>query len=358
MVADDDREAAAVSRLALRLNTLISILILTAILIIFLCGATSGNSFITALFIPPMVFLCGTTRVYTFIFNRFKEFRPIAISDIVGSTSGLLLKILLGLPALLTTVWHTIGLPLGTVLGKAASNINYLVRLRRLPLPAAISHDERRNAARKFRNFPLYVMPKDLINSLSFNLPFIWMAIYFDKAEVGLFSLALTCTFRPVNIFNSAFEKLLYPRIAERVRQRRPISSDLSHFFLMVNAVAAPLFIALFVWGDAIFVFFFGGRWSSCGFYLRCMLPWVWATLTSTSMFISNIFRKQRTEFIFYLVLLALRVASVVAGLATHNFRLGIMLFTTSGLAASIALIAWYLKIVKDYERGLLTSRP
>lgn len=359
VIADNDREAVAVSRLALRINTLVSVLLLTVLLVLCFVGRMdamvgsrlSSLSMQFALLIPPMVFFCGTSRVYAALFNRFRLFRHIALSEVVGSTSGVLFKALFGLPRLAATVWHGIGLPLGTVLGKAASNVNYLVRLRRLDLPRDIRREERRAAARKFRNFPLYTMPKDFINSLSYNLPFLWLALYFDKAEVGLFSMALTFTFRPINIFNTVFEKLLYVRVAEKVRAHQSIRGDIRSFVLYLNAVALPLFVVAFFFGGDIFGFLFGSRWSDSEYYIRCLLPWVYLSLTSASLvFLSNVFSRQRTEFMFYFVLLVLRVGAVVWGIVSGDFRQSILLFAISGAVISFALLVWYLSLIRNYE--------
>ena len=361
VLADNDREAAAVGRLALRLNTIISVILLTVLLVLILLGRCetlastrlSSLNPMLALLIPPMVFLCGTSRVYSFTLNRFRRFSSIALSEVVGSTSGVLLKVLLGLPRLASTLWHTVGLPLGTVLGRACANVNLAWRWRRLDLPRDISGDERRRAAARFRNFPLYTMPKDLINSLSYNLPFLWLALYFDKAEVGLFAMALTCTFRPVNIFNTAFEKLLFVRIAERVRAHQTIRADLRRFVLIINAIALPVFVVAFFFGDDICSFLFGRRWNDCGYYIRCLLPWVYVVLTSSSlMFISNVFGRQRTEFGFYIVLFLLRLAAMVAGLYFGSFRLAILLFAAAGAAVSLSLLLWYARLVRRYENS------
>ena len=352
VVADHDREAAATARLALRLNAAVSLVLLTAIAAIYLLTPARSHALpaAIALLIPPMVFFCGTTRVYTSLFNRFRKFGQIALSEIVTSTAGIAAKIVAAFPALL----HAVGLPLGTVVGKMAGNVNYLLRLRRLQLPRDITREELRTAAHKHRNFPLYTMPKELLNSFSYNLPFLWMALYFDKPEVGLFGLALTFTFRPVNIFNTAFEKLLYVRTAEKVRSRQSIRSDIGRFVLGVNAVALPVFVLVFCFAEPIFTFLFSGRWTGIGYYVRCLLPWVYVMLTSTSIsFLANVFGTQRTEFLFYVALLLLRLASVVYGIVAHDFRGAVLLFALSGAVVSVVLLTWYLLQVRRYENRL-----
>ena len=114
---------------------------------------------------------------------------------------------------------------------------------------------------------------------------------------------------------------------------------------------ALPLFVAAFFWGDSLLGFLFGGRWADSGYYLRCLLPWVYVMLTSSSlMFMSSVFGRQRTEFGFYLVLLLLRVVAVVVGICSGNFRLAILLFSMAGMAVSAALLVWYFRLMAHYE--------
>ena len=343
-IAASPREAAAVARLSLILNTVFSVLLFPLILLLPKAWLPPF-----ALLLPLMVFFCGTARVYTALFNRFREFRQNATSVVVTSTTGVLAKILLAFKSLT----HAVGLPLGTVLGQAAGNVNYLLRLRRLNLPRRTTKEEYREASHKFSNFAKFTTPKDLINSLSHNLPIIWLPLAFavPDASIGLFGMALTFTFRPVNILNNAFEQVLYVRTAEKVRQKESIWRDIRKFILVLNVCALPLFVVAFFIAEPAATFFFGARWEGCGYYIRCLLPWVYVMLTSTSlMFLANIFGRQHTEFRFYLVLFLLRIAALVVGIVQHDFQLAILLFSAVSAIVSIALFVWYMRMIKEYE--------
>ncbi len=355
--ADDDREAAATAQFALRLNTWVSVVLVTAVgLLMFLDVMPDKLRTLgwVSLLIPLMVFCCGTSRVYAALFNRFNRFGTIAASEMVTATSGLLFKALFGLlqkgTMALAKVCGVVGLPLGTVLGQMAGNLNYRLRLRKLPLPHGIARSERRTAAGKHRRFPLYTMPKDWVNSFSFNLPTLWVALYFDDAVVGFFALALTFCIRPVNVLNSAFERIFYIRTLEKVRHRQPVWPMLIRFVMGISAVALPVLLVVFLFAEPLFGFCFGDRWAGCGYYVRCLLPWVFVSLSSTSLsFVASVFDKQRTEFLFFIVLLLLRVAAMVIGIYCHNFPLAILLFALAGTVISLFLLIWYLTLVHRY---------
>jgi O-antigen/teichoic acid export membrane protein len=351
VVAQDDRETSAVMRFALRLNAVVALLLLTLVAVLYFAGGLP-DSFSSlgaiVLLIPPMVFFSGSSRVYAALFNRLHRYRLIAAYETTNASAGFVLKALFGLVGL-----KQAGLPLGAVLGQASANLLYRFRLRGVALPK-VSRSEQVAAARKHRNFPLFVASKDFINSLSASLPFLWLAMYFDRADVGLFGLAFTVVFRPVNLINNACERVLYARTAESVRAHRSIGSVIRHFLLVVAAVAVPVAVVGWFVAEPLFTFLFGSNWTGCGVYVRALLPWIVLSLSSTSlMFVSNIFSTQRIEFGFYLVLFVLRVAAIAVGIHAGSFLLAIRLYATAGALVAASLLVWYLWQVRRYERSL-----
>lgn len=352
VAAKEDREAAAVARHAMRLNARISILLLAVITLLYLLGwlpvklQTIGY---ISLLIPFLVFFSGTNRVYEMLFNRFRQFHQSALSQLVNASSGALFKTLFGL----TGRMATLGLPLGTVLGQLCGNINYRLRLRRLPLPPTTRQEERL-AARRHLDFARYTAPKDWVNSFSANLPFLWLAMYFDDAAIGLFGLALTFTFRPANIITTAFENVFFVRVADKVNRRQPIMNDINRFLLLLNAAAIPLMVVAYHIARPLFGFVFGAEWADCGDYVRLLLPWMWVMLSTNSlMFMASVFGRQKYEFLFSLVLLCLRAAAIAVGLRMGSFEAAILLFSLSTAAVNLALGIWYYTLAANYERGI-----
>lgn len=351
VVAHDEDEVAAISRFALRMNTVVSLLLLSIVTLLYLTDSLPSDSSqlgIIALLIPPMVYFSGTSRIYTSIFNRLRNYQLIATTTTVNSASGSLMKILLGLIGL-----NNAGMPLGTILGQAIANLLYRLRLFRTPLPAT-TKKQRLAAARNHLNFPLYVATKDFINTLSFNLPFLWLALYFSKVEVGLFGLAMTFTSRPANLVSSAIEKVLYTRVAEAVRNRQHIEQMIWRYLLTIAAIALPLCAALWFFADPLFSFLFSGKWEGCGVYVQALLPWIVLTLGASPLtLVSNVFSAQRTEFFFYLTLLALRVIAIAIGIYAGSFLLSIRLYATAGALVVASLLVWYLTLVRRYSNSI-----
>lgn len=353
--ADTDHEAAQLQQLTLRLNALVSVLLLAVALVLVLLGLHPQKlPSLVVLMIPFMVFFCGTTRVYTFVFNRYKHYPTIATSEVVTSLSGVALKIAMGLLNGMWQLLHTLGMPLGTILGKVAGNAYYRLRLRKLIPSVPDSPHPRMSAgelAKKHRNFPLYAMPKELVSSLSANLPFMWLGIYFDNAMIGLFSLALTFTMRPLGILANGFEKVFYSATTQRVRQGHPLGPDIRRFLLVLNLALIPVVAIGFLYCEPVFTFLFGAKWVGTGYYVRCILPWFWVLLNANSLaFVSNVFSTQRVDFVLQIIQLLLRLAALGVGILRHDFHLAILLFCCVSTLVQLVQLGWYLYQIHRHD--------
>ena len=347
MISKNKKEIAAIVKLCR-----IMCLAVSAIIAIVACTILAFNEAskldMLILFIPLLVFFNGQYRIYLLLFNKYKEFKQIAFSDISTNLSGTVLKIALGIMGL-----FRMGLPIATVLGRIVGNINYHLRMRKIALPQP---DKGCITAmiKKHRNFPLYSMPKDFINSFSANLPFTLLAIYFDEAYIGLFAMAFTFTFRPMNLINSAYERVLYERISTKYLNHQPIVKDIVRFFGYNYAVLTPLFVIAFIFAQPILTFILGAEWAASATYFRYMLPWIYTMLISSSIsFIPNVFGTQRTEAIMYLVLFVVRLAALGLGIYADSFRLSILLFCSTGTLFSIILTIWYFRLISAYDKRI-----
>lgn len=351
--ADSEAEAAALTRFSLWLNAAVSAVILVATVVLSLLRVEAVPlPPLLLLLIPLMVFFCGTTRVYTFAFDRYSHFRQIAAAEVVTSLSGTLLKVAFGLLAAVGQFFHLVGLPLGTILGKVAGNVYYRAGVRRLPSVAPAT--PLRPLLRKHRNFPLYSMPRELVSSFSANLPFMWLGLYFDNALLGLFSLAYTFTMRPVNILANTFEKVFYPSAKEKTDLHQPLGRDLGRFLLTLTAVVLPVLLVAFFFAEPLFTFLFGPKWIGTGYYVRCLVPWIGVLLLTNSLaFVPNVFATQRTDFLFQLVQLLFRVAALAIGLSRGDFALAVLCFCAVSTAVQLCQLGWYLYQVRQYDKKL-----
>lgn len=353
VVAPDDNEASLLARLAFRLNALLTLLLFAVAAVMALTGVTLSNlPAILLLLLPLLVYFTGTYRIYVFLCNRHKEYRALALGEVVSVSGGTVTRILFGLLAPVLNLFHTIGLPLGSVLGKMAGHAylhhvvcrkNHYYRPTAAPL---------RPIARKYINFARYVMPRELVSSFSANLPLMWLSLYFDKPLLGLFSLALTFTQRPAGILANTFEKVLYQSSSVTVQQQLPLRRNILRFALLLGVGVAAVAAVVFLFAEPLFVLLFGGQWVGTGYYVRCLLPWMSILVISNSLsFISSIFGTQRVDFILQVVQLLLRAVALYIGIRKGDFQLAVLLFCIVSAVVQAVQLVWYLYQVHRYEQ-------
>lgn len=357
VVAHNDLRAVQVARMTLRLNLIVSLAVLAVVGVLTATApAALPIPILMVWFIPLIVFLNGTSRVYHSLGVRAGRFRAIAGADVAGSLSGTVMKLLAGFLAAVVRWLHTYGLPIGTVLGIFVRNT--CLRLRSAVLlksyPRRPSRAAMLAAARHHKHYPLYVMPKEFISSLSINLPVLWLAVHFDSALIGLFSLAFTFLQRPMLMVANAMENSFYSDSANRQREGQPLFGRLGRMAGGLAAVAVPLGVAGFFWAEPLFTFLLGDQWVGTGFYVRCLLPWIVVRLLANSLaFVGNLFETQHVDFWMQVVMLALRVAALGIGVYMNNFRLAILLFCAVSTAVQLVQLAWYLWQLRRYDKGL-----
>lgn len=353
--ASTDTDAYLLTRFTLRLNAIVSALLLVAALLLtFLRVDAIPLPPLLLLLIPPMVFFCGATRVYTFVFNRYRHFQQIAASEVVTSLSGVVAKILFGLLAAAGQLFHLIGLPVGTILGKVAGNVYYRIAGAKLLRSQPDASSRLLPLLKQHKAFPLYSMPRELVSSFSANLPFMWLSLHFDIALLGLFSLAVTFTMRPVNLLANVFEKVFYPTANQKIEQGQPIGSDIRKFLLTLAALVLPVLLVAFFFAEPLFTFLFGSKWVGTGFFVRCIIPWLALLLFTNSLaFIPNVFTTQRGDFVFQVVQLGLRIVALSVGILRADFRLAILLFCAVSTLVQLCQLLWYLSQVRRYDKQL-----
>ena len=352
VVAPDDNEASLLARLAFRLNALLTLLLFAVAAVMALTGVTLSNlPAILLLLLPLLVYFTGTYRIYVFLCNRHKEYRALALGEVVSVSGGTVTRILFGLLAPVLNLFHTIGLPLGSVLGKMAGHayLHHVVcRKNHYYHPTAAPL---RPIARKYINFARYVMPRELVSSFSANLPLMWLSLYFDKPLLGLFSLALTFTQRPAGILANTFEKVLYQSSSVTVQQQLPLRRNILRFAFLLGVGLVAVAAVVFLFAEPLFVLLFGGQWVGTGYYVRCLLPWMSILVISNSLsFISSIFGTQRVDFILQVVQLLLRAVALYIGIRQGDFQLAVLLFCIVSAVVQAVQLGWYLYQVHRYE--------
>ena len=224
-----------------------------------------------------MILVMGWQSLTMFWSLRQKHFKSIAKSAAGSSVLGHGLKILGGV----------IGFGAGGLLiGSVAQRLFNFLILRFLATPREIWKLESKKGeglrqAAVHREFPMYRMPQDTLNSLTRQLPNILLVSFFSPVAAGFYILATRVLELPFSIFQDVVRKVFYVQAVDADRAGESLFRLCSLMSILIAVVMAPLVLIVFMWGSFLFELVFGTGWATTGSYAK------WVMLASLFSFCS-----------------------------------------------------------------------
>ena len=354
LLPSSENEAAGVARVAMRIMggwlLFISILTIFSRPISRIFEAPSLVHYFWLLL--PYVGVMGAWSIYNAWLTRTRDFSQISIYQISQSTIGVLTKLLFG-----WLNWLKSGLIVSSVLAPLLSLSIAFARsreaFRNLWQPC---NNSARELAYKYRQFPLYSLPRSLVNNLSGNLPALVLTPYFGLNELGFFAMAVTLSFRPITMITSSIHQVLFERVANMVREKQSIWKWLSTKWIMMFIIVIPIMIVLTVIMPQLVQLLLGAGWEQTATLIRYMMPWITCVfLIAPLAFISEVFGKQKLFLLIEIIYLALRICAMIAGIWMKSFELAIILMSVAGTMVLFLQLVLYIFTLRRYESTRLT---
>ena len=214
-----------------------------------------------------------------------------------------------------------------------------------------------REAARKYRNFPCFSMPRSFINMVAGQLPVLILTPLFGAEYVGWWSMAILLGFTPISVIVRSVYQVMYQYTTDRVNHRLAIYPYFRRFTWLVLALGIPMLSVLCYFMPELTRIVLGAGWEETGVYLRWMLPWVLCNLLTGSIgFLADIFFKQKIGLGFEILTSALRTAGVVVGVMCHDFKLSIIGYSMGTAVAIAAQYIWLISLTRKYDATLTSA--
>ena len=301
----------------------------------------------------PYVAAMGGWTIYNAWLMRRRDFGSIGVFQLNQSGAGVLTKLLFGCIG-----WLRSGLILSSVLSPFIALIVSIFRshntFRELWQPCESSLHE---LARRYRRFPLYSMPRALVNTLSGNLPALLLTPYFGLGQLGFFAMAMTLAFRPITMVTSAMYQVFFEQVAQKVRNGQSIWGSLSNIWAHMAIIVIPTMTLLAVIMPWLVRFLLGAGWEQTSTLIRYMMPWITCVLMIAPLgFVGDVFGKQKFFLIVEIIYLVFRVVAMAIGIWMNNFEWAIILLSVAGTTVLSFQLICYLVIIKRYESTRLTQ--
>ena len=230
--------------------------------------------------IPVMVLVAGAFAASRHWMIRKKHFGTMAIFTPAAAGTGSFFKIGAGLysGSALFLIIGNIGIQaIQSAVWMWKSTRDGLPQLIRETRPAAI-----RNIAARYRDFPCFRMPQDLLSAIYQNAPGLLFAYYYTPAAVGLYLVAIRVLQVPGALISGSVRTVFYQRAAEVSEDRARLFREFRQKTLTLVVIGLPLFLAIALISPFAFGFVFGAEWRAAGGTASWLCIWIFAGFIST----------------------------------------------------------------------------
>jgi len=264
-----DGQAFHIMVVSIAITILFSILSLLLVVIFFdrLTGMFEADIYKKIIWLIPLsIFLVGSHKSLTYWFNRSRSFKLIGTNRLIQNTGQTGVR--LGRDFFSNGHW---GLVIGFITGELVSWGMMVLQLFRrdfwrfkyLSLKTALK------SAVEYLNFPLFLMPMGILNTLSVYLLVFALSLVTSSAFVGHYERAWRIIIFPLSLISSSFGSVFYEKMNRTVNRRRFF---LYSYFGNLGLAILILFPIAF-WSEEIFCFVLGGEWAVAGRIARIILP-------------------------------------------------------------------------------------
>ena len=289
--------------------------------------------------IPIGVIINILLEVYTNWNVRNKLFKNNAVASIGSSVSTKLSNIGFGL-----TVGSTsLGLILSQKIGAITSILllGFTKLTPRLAILRRIQNREVLDVAKKFRKYPLTLLPGNFINKYTSDLPVYMLTAYFSPAITGAFVLANQMMNIPLNVIGKSISSVFLQRSNELYHNDR---DSLALFTKSVNLKLTILgslsYGFMFAYADILFAFVFGEKWLVAGEIAQILSIYLIIKLVSVPL--GGIFRivgKEQYSLYFSTVLAICRSVGMYLGVLSNDVMIAVLYFSVANILGYLLIM-------------------
>lgn len=212
---------------------------------------------------------------------REKQFSQLAHFRIMQSLIVSLLRTVFGILTI-----NINGLIVGEIIGKVLTTCiaTRSLLVKNVKYFRAISRERIIIESMRYKKFPRYMMPDQLINTAGGTIHIPFVAMVFGSAELGYLAMSMSILYLPVSVISSAIKDVFRQRAAIELQSNgscRSLYLNLLYPVIVVGLVGFGLLYYLSYW---LFEFILGTDWGPVGEYTRILMPMYFFNFVSMSM--------------------------------------------------------------------------
>jgi O-antigen/teichoic acid export membrane protein len=167
-------------------------------------------------------------------------------------------------------------------------------------------------SAKKYKRYPRYVCPNELIDVASHQIPMLLIGIFFSIATLGQYGFAQRILAAPSALIGQAVSQIFFKSITAQEISQSEILSLMIRIWLIMSLIGVVPFYLLFLSGESIFLWVFGSVWAEAGQMAEALAALLFFRFVSSPT--STIYYKlnlQRAQLIYCIIAFIVRTLPI-----------------------------------------------
>ncbi len=293
-------------------------------------------------FIPAAVFFSGLFNILNYFNNRKKNYKDLRNATIMKSI-------------VLATIQLSIGFlksgATGLISGSIISNMFANMKLTKNILKDKILISKIKKVkivalAKKYKDFPKYLILAHGINSFSGQSHIVLFSSFFNASVVGYLSFAQKLLGMPMSLIASSVGDVFRQEATVIYNKNKECLAIYKNTFKKLFIISIIPFALLFFMAPKIFSIVFGENWGVAGEYAQVLIPMYFLQFLTSPL--SNMYivaEKQKLDLYWQIYLLISVVSSILIGYFIFNDSyISIVLFAVA------YSIAYFINVIFTYN--------
>jgi lipopolysaccharide exporter len=216
-----------------------------------------------------------------------------------------------------------------------------------------------RNAALRYRKFPMVVTPTTILSQAVYIVPIVLVAKFFTPRDVGYFGVAILLLSAPMQFVGSAVEQVFYRNAMKERSASGSCRASVRQAFLLLTVMGGALGVLLLLARPAVGILL-GPDWSAVGDLLLWMTPMVVLNLIGMPLVPAYVVTgRQSLLFAHQAVRSSLSIGAIwVVASHTSDLRLTVIAFTSMEVLMHLIGIALVFYVSRARPRFSTTESP
>lgn len=275
LIANTKKDAANIVGLTL----LLSFLILLISFIVLLIFSDKVVDWLNEPGLKKWLFVCPVSAFAIIIFGcynewciRCKYFISLSWNKITNSASTTLSKVLFGFLKIVSN-----GLVIGDLIGRIISAGGCVFQALQKDKTEFLQMSFKRMLllAKRFKEFPKFSLPAQLLNTIGGSLPVLLIGAYFNSYEVGYYAMTMNVLSVPISIVSNAIRDVFRQRAYEEFVKTGSCVEIFKRLLKILIIFGGLGSVILFFVLPAIFSIVLGEQWRIAGKYSQILLPMI-----------------------------------------------------------------------------------